>query len=200
MAQSTVRCRRLFVTCLRAAAKHGQREVQVAEESQHLVGLGRDPDLFEALYREHAKASIRSSASGMGGPDAMPLTGKRRTELSQVEAGANAVRDECWAEPGVHRVLSPPSSAVCGDQDSGVQDGEVVEYAWNEGLEEGSVEMESAEQGVQRLVAGEPLGVAGDVDHTGVAAPGEDHQAFAPQVQDECLVVKHEGVGLPVVV
>jgi hypothetical protein len=89
---------------------------------------------------------------------------------------------------------------VGGDENTGVQGGEVVEYAGEEGLEEGSVEMEPAEQGVQGLLTGEPLGVAGNVDHTGVAAPGEDHQAFALQVQDEGLVVKNEGIGLPLVV
>ncbi len=57
-------------------------------------------------------------------------------------------------------------------EDAGVQGGEVVEHAGDEGLEKGPVEMESAEHGVQGLVARKPLGIAGDVDHAGVAAPG----------------------------
>jgi hypothetical protein len=60
--------------------------------------------------------------------------------LSQVEGGADGIRDECWAEAGGHGVLIPPSGAVGGDEDTGVQGGEVVEHARDEGLEEGSVE------------------------------------------------------------
>ena len=95
-----------------------------------------------------------------------------KIKLSQVEGGADAIRDECWAKAGGHGVLSPPSGAVRGDEDAGVQGGEVVEHAGDEGLEKEPAEMESAEHGVHGLVARKPLGIAGDVDHAGVAAPG----------------------------
>jgi hypothetical protein len=97
-----------------------------------------------------------------------------KIELSQVEGGADTIWDEGRAEAGGHGVLSPPSGAVGGNEDAGVQGGEVVEHAGDEGLEQGSVEVESAEQGVQWLVTRKPLGVAGDVDHAGVATPGQD--------------------------
>ena len=67
-----------------------------------------------------------------------------KIELLQVEAGADAVWDKCRAEAGGHGVLSSPSGAVCGDENAGMQGGEVVEHPWDEGLEHGSVEMKSA--------------------------------------------------------
>jgi hypothetical protein len=44
--------------------------------------------------------------------------------------------------------------------------------------------MEPTEQAVQWLVAGEPSGVAGDVDHTSVAAPGQYHEPLAAHVEN----------------
>jgi hypothetical protein len=44
--------------------------------------------------------------------------------------------------------------------------------------------MEPTEQGVQWLVAGEPSGVASDVDDASVAAPGQYHQPFAAHVEN----------------
>jgi hypothetical protein len=38
------------------------------------------------------------------------------------------IGDDGRAEAGGHGVLSPPSGAVGGDQDAGVQGGEVVEH------------------------------------------------------------------------
>jgi hypothetical protein len=57
-----------------------------------------------------------------------------KIELSEVEGGADAIRDECWAEAGRHGVLSPPSGAVGGDEDAGVQGGEVVKHAGDDWL------------------------------------------------------------------
>ena len=52
-----------------------------------------------------------------------------KTDLLQVEAGADAVGDESRAEAGGQGVVSPPSGAVGGDEDAGVHSSEVVEHA-----------------------------------------------------------------------
>ena len=58
-------------------------------------------------------------------------------------------------------------------------------------------EMEAADDGVQLLHAGEPLGVAADVDDARVPAAGEHDQPAPGDVSDQRLVVQDQRVGLP---
>lgn len=95
-------------------------------------------DRFRARGPTRLLIGRRGRVSG----DWVPLTDE--SELLQVEAGANTVGDKCRAEVGGHGVLSPPSGAVCGDEHTGMQGGEVVEHAGDQGLEHRSVEMKSA--------------------------------------------------------
>src|SRR6266481_6030088 len=116
---------------------------------------------------------------------------------SEGEPGTDAVGHEGFAEPGGHGVLGPPAGAVRGNEDRGIEQGEVIEDPRDEGLEDRPVEVEPAEQCVQGLLAGEPPGVAADVDHAGVTAAADHDQPFAADVDDERLIVQHERVGLP---
>src|ERR1022692_948791 len=116
---------------------------------------------------------------------------------SEVEAGADRVGDEGVREPGGHGVLGAPAGAVRRDQDARVHRGQVVEDARDQGLEQRAVEVEPAEQRIERLPAGQPPGVAGDVDHASVTAAGKHDQALALDVDDEGLVVEYERVRLP---
>ena len=67
----------------------------------------------------------------------------------------------------------------------GVQRGQVVEDPGDQRLEQRSAQVEAAEQRVERLAASKPPGVPGDVDHAGVAAAGDHHEAPVPDVDDE---------------
>src|SRR5215470_3938015 len=60
--------------------------------------------------------------------------------------------------------------------------------------------MEAPDERVQRLAAGQALGVPGDVDHAGVTAAGDDDQPLARDVDDERLVVQHQRIGLPALI
>jgi hypothetical protein len=64
-------------------------------------------------------------------------------------------------------------------------------------LEQRPAQVEAAEQRIERLPAGQPLGVPGNVHHAGVAAAGDHHDALVADVHDERLIIEHERVGLP---
>src|SRR6476620_11462305 len=63
---------------------------------------------------------------------------------SEFEARTDGVRDERLAKASTHSVLGPPTGAVGRDHDTGSKGAEVVEDTGDEGLENRSVEMESA--------------------------------------------------------
>jgi hypothetical protein len=86
------------------------------------------------------------------------------------------------------------------DQDTGGKGGEVVEDLGDEGLENWSVEMESAHDRVEGALFGQAAGVPADVDDPSVAAAGNHEEALVFDVDDERLVVEDEGVGLPAAV
>ena len=83
----------------------------------------------------------RASASKLGLPIIPCHGGGARSEF---EARADGVRDERFAKAGTHGVLGTPSGAVGWDHDAGGKGGKVVEDSGDEGLEDRSVEMESA--------------------------------------------------------
>src|SRR5215472_8369499 len=98
---------------------------------------------------------------------------------SKGEAGADGVRHERFAEAAAHRVLGSPSGAVRGHQQLRRHLRQVVEQPRDQRLEQRPVEVEAAHRRVQRLVPGEPPGVAADVHDPGVPAPGQHDQALA---------------------
>src|SRR5215470_10085226 len=71
---------------------------------------------------------------------------------SEFEARADGVRDERLAKARAHGVLGPPSGAVGRDDDTRSEGAKVVEDLGDEGLEDWSVEMESAHDGVEGAV------------------------------------------------
>src|SRR6266851_9467277 len=122
---------------------------------------------------------------------------RRACPGSEGEPGADAVGHEGFAESGRHGVLGPPAGTVRGNEHLGIEQGEVIEHPRDEGFEQRPVEVEPAEQRVQRLPAGQSPGVAADVDHAGVAAAGDHDQSLAADVDNERLIVQDERVGLP---
>jgi hypothetical protein len=97
-------------------------------------------------------------------------------------------------------VLGPPSGAVGRDHDTGSEGAKVVEDSGDEGLENRSVEMESAHDRVEGTLFGQAAGVPADVDDPSVAAAGNHEEALVLDVDDERLIVEDEGVGLPAAV
>ena len=57
--------------------------------------------------------------------------------------------------------------------------------------------MQATKKTRDACLPGETLGVTQNVDHAGVRAAGDDHQALATHVDDERLVVPDHRVGLP---
>ena len=84
---------------------------------------------------------------------------------SELEAGADRVRDEGSGEPGGHRVLGAPAGAVRGYEHARVQGGQVVQNPGDQRLERRATRWNPPSQRIKRLVAGEAPSVAGDVDH-----------------------------------
>src|SRR5258708_34223420 len=118
-------------------------------------------------------------------------TGRRVCPGSEGKPGADAVGHEGSAEWGRHGVLGPPAGTVRGNEHLGIEQGEVIEHPRYEGFEDRPVEVEPAEQCVQRLLTGESPGVAADVDHARVAAAGDHDQSSAADVDDEGLTVQY---------
>src|SRR4029077_6829730 len=94
------------------------------------------------------------------------------------EARTDGTRDERLAEAGAHSVLGPPTGAVGRDHDTGGKGAEVVEDSGDEGLENRSVEMESAHDRVEGAFLGQAAGVPADVDNPSVAAAGDHEEAL----------------------
>jgi hypothetical protein len=65
------------------------------------------------------------------------------------------------------------------------------------GPKRGAVEVETADQPMQRVPASEPARVAADVDYASVAAAGDHHQTLAAHVDDQRVVVEHQRVRAP---
>ena len=86
-------------------------------------------------------------------------------------------------------MLGPPSGAVGWDHDTGGKGAKVVEDLGDEGLENRSVEMESACDRVEGALFGQAAGVLADVDDPSVAAAGDHKEALVLDVNDERLVV-----------
>src|SRR5690242_481589 len=101
---------------------------------------------------------------------------------SEFEARADGVRDERLAEASTQSVLGPPSGAVGRDYDPGGKGAKVVEDSGDEGLEDRSVEMESADDRVEGALLGQAAGVPADVDDPSVAAAGNNKQALVLDV------------------
>ena len=68
-------------------------------------------------------------------------------------------------------MLCSPAGAVSGYQEVGGQFGERVDGGADARGEEGAAQVQAAEQGVQLGDAGQPLGVADDVDGARIGAP-----------------------------
>ncbi len=64
-------------------------------------------------------------------------------------------------------------------------------------LEQRSGQVEPADHRVQLADAGQALGVAADIDHAGMPAPGEDDQPAPGDVGDQRLVVQYQRVRFP---
>jgi hypothetical protein len=75
------------------------------------------------------------------------------------------------------------------DDDTGSKGAKVVEDQGDEGLEDRSVEMESAHDRVEGALFGQAAGVAADVDDPGVAAAGDHEETLVLDVDDERLIV-----------
>src|SRR5262252_3232336 len=74
---------------------------------------------------------------------------------SEFEARADGVRDERLAKASAHRVLGPPPGAVGRDDDTRSKGAKVIEDLRDEGLEDRSVEMESAHDRVEGALFGQ---------------------------------------------
>ena len=94
-------------------------------------------------------------------------------------------------------MLGAPARAVPGHDEPGSHPGECSDGGLDDGPERGAAEMQAAHQSVQGRHAGQPLRVPHDVDGAGVPAAGQDHQALAPDVDHEGLVVEDQRVVLP---
>src|SRR5215472_3187567 len=117
--------------------------------------------------------------------------------MSERVPGADRIRHVGIAEASSYRVTCPPASAMGRDDDLRRQLGQVVEHAGDQRLEIRPVEVEPADHRVQRLIAGQPPGVAADVHDPGVPAAGDDDQALAGDVHDQRLVIEDQRVGFP---
>ena len=81
--------------------------------------------------------------------------GDTRTAIVEMQAGADRVRHVGLAEPGRHRVLGPPAGAVRRDEPVRAERREVVEHPGDQRLEHRPVQVEAADDRVQRLATGQ---------------------------------------------
>ena len=121
----------------------------------------------------------------------------RRGRRSQFEAGAHRVRDERLAEAGAHGVLSPPSGAVSRDDHGRCQRVQIIEDLGDEWFEERSVEVKSTHHGVEGALLGQAFGIAADIHDPRVAASRDHQESLVLDVDDEGLVIEHQGVRFP---
>src|SRR5262249_55986894 len=117
--------------------------------------------------------------------------------LAERQGRPDAVGDEGLGQRAGNLVGGRPAGAVAGDQVPWVELLEGRDRRGDDRLEEPAGEVEAAQHGVDCRDPGEPLGVADDVDDSGVAAAGDDHQAPVAQVQDSALIVRNQRVRTP---
>lgn len=84
-------------------------------------------------------------------------------------AGGPGVR-----EGGGEGVLRSPARAVTGYDETGLHRGQRFDGRSDDGFEGRAAEVQATDQGCDVTDPGQPLGMAGDVDRSGVAATGED--------------------------
>jgi hypothetical protein len=122
---------------------------------------------------------------------ALGQSSKRVPTVFGMNASPKRAPIACWARHPVQ---------WAGTTTLGGKGAKVVEDLGDEGLENWSVEMESAHDRVEGALFGQAAGVPADVDDPSVAAAGNHEEALVFDVDDERLVVEDEGVGLPAAV
>jgi hypothetical protein len=111
---------------------------------------------------------------------ALGQSSKRVPTVFGMNASPKRAAIACWARHPVQ---------WAGTTTRGGKRAKVVEDSGDEGLENRSVEMESADDRVEGALFGQAAGVPADVDDPSVAAAGNHEQALVLDVDDERLVV-----------
>jgi DNA-binding GntR family transcriptional regulator len=168
------------------------------------VRSGALAEIRAALARHGARAFLTEDGrsrepAGSRPPDPRPPDPRRPLAPGRRErvGGSAAAGDPRIGQRGGERVLSAPARAVPRGEQRRREGRELRHGVTDDRLECRAAQVEPADQGVQAGDPGQSAGVANDVDHPGVTATGEDHQAPVAQVDDQGLVVEHQGIVFP---
>ena len=91
-------------------------------------------------------------------------------------------------------MLCSPARAVPGHDETEFHRRQRFDGGSDDGLEGRAAEMQASQEGGDVADSGEALRVPRDVDGSGVAATGEDHQPATAHVDHQCLVVDDIGI------
>ena len=90
-----------------------------------------------------------------------------------------------------------PSCAMPWHHNRRSDGGQLRNGARDNGLEQPSAEVESTDEGVDDVDAGQLPDMSQDVDDTRMAATGEHNKSLVLEMADDSLVVPNPGIGFP---
>jgi hypothetical protein len=119
-----------------------------------------------------------------------------RTALNN-QAGTDAALNKCFRKFSCKRMGGFPTRAMPGHNQPRANCFQLINGGWNNRLEDTAGQMQSSEQCINRIDAGEFLSVTNRIDGTRMTAAGQYDESFVPHIHHQSLIVMDERIGMP---